>query len=480
MRDGTKLESSSRLLALIQTPFDDILPTVEDPSAQFYLDTMRIYLALSSGTISYEKALDAVELLKKNPEFARSPTNPTRIPINKYFTNRVIDNLRTLRKFNLVTKDSIKSACSFAFLVQDNPINQVDFSTLSVLVDQPRSSFAQIAKATNLSPRTVSRSIKRLTERHTTRYRALLDYSAWGVNTIIVFFTPREEIDWQFVEDELTAYPLLKTMLKTSVTELGYISVNIPGNKYNVNAFLDSINVLSKSIFDYVSIHRQIASSVERNISLYKKNNWMFPEEVKLLFEDSELPVPDIPRRTLYWRGFQSGFTEADFIIASVAKLNARASPADVAEALKRRNLDVDSKRVAATLRKLIDRDIMMPYVGFALGLTSDFCFEIVCNSDWTNRIQSILPLFPHVTSFVSPRGVILWPSVPGAHQVEYYQMLRSLEEHSGVSSVQSIMTIAQKGSRSILDLAETWKYTRNGFTVPTESIDLTSYLSDI
>jgi len=466
-------------LTQIQTPFDDILPKVEDPSAQFYLDTMRIYLALSSGTISYEEALDAVEILKKNPEFARSPTNPTRLPINKYFTDRIIDNLRTLTKFNLVTRDSIKSACSFAFLVQDNPISPVDFSILSVLVGLPRSSFTHVAKATNLAPRTVSRSIKRLAERHTTRYRALLDYSVWGVNTIIVFFTPREEIDWQSVENELTTYPFLKAMLKTAMTELGYISVNIPGSKTNVSAFLDSIKVLSKSIFDYVSVHLQLASSVERNISLYNEGNWVFPQEVKLLLEDSELPVSDIPRKTVYWRGPQRGFTEDDFVTASVAKLMVRASPSDVAEVLKRRNLDLDSKRVATTVRKLIDRDIMMPYVEFALGLSSDFCFEIVCNSEWTDRIQSILPLFPYVTSFVSPRGVILWPSVPGSHQVEYYQMLRSLEEQSGVSSVRSIMTITQKGSRSILDLADTWKYTKKGYTVPSEELDLTRYISD-
>ncbi|MDF1538814.1 MAG: winged helix-turn-helix transcriptional regulator [Candidatus Thorarchaeota archaeon] len=470
---------TSKLLAQIQTPFDDILPKVEDTTAQFYLDTMRLYLALSSGTVSYETALEAVKHLKKNPEFARSPINPTRLPINKYFTNRIIENLRTLRKFNLVIKDSIKSACSFAFLVQDNPISPVDFSTLSVLVDHPRLSFAQIAEISGLAPRTVSRSIKRLTERHTTRYRALLDYSAWRVNTVIVFFTPREGIDWQSVEDELTTFPFVKTMLKTVMTELGYVSVNIPGNQNNVRAFLDSIKILSKSLFEYVSIHRQLASSVERNLSLYKNGNWTFPEEVKLLLEDPKLPVPEIPRNTVYWRGPQKGLTEEDFVLASIAKLDARAPHADIAKALERRSINIDSKRVATRLRKLIDRNILMPYVGFALGLTSDFCFEIVCNSEWIDRIQSILPFFPHVTSFVSPRGVILWPSVPGPHQVEYYQMLRSLEEQSGVSSVQSIMTITQKGSRSILDLANSWKYTKNGYTAPPEALDLTRYLSD-
>ncbi|MFX1484907.1 MAG: Lrp/AsnC family transcriptional regulator [Promethearchaeota archaeon] len=473
------MESSSRILSHIRTPFDDILPKVEDSSAKFYLDTMRLYLALSSGTVTYEDALNAAEILKKNPEFARSPINPTKLPINKYFTERIIDNLKTLRKFNLVTKDSIKSACSFAFLVQNNPINPVDLNTLTILVDYPRSSFTQIAKATNLAPRTVSRSMKRLVERHTTRYRALLDYSAWGVNTIIVFFTPHEDIDWQTVEDNLTTFPFVKTMLKTAMTDLGYISFNIPGTSENVNAFLSSIKALSKTVFNYVSIHQQVASSVERNISLYKNDTWAFPEEVKLLLEDPTLPIPETSQRTVYWRGPQKGITKDDFVIASIVKLNSRASPSDIVSELLHMNLDVDTKRVTTTVKKLINKNIMMPYVGFALGLTSDFCFEVVCNQEWIDRIQSILPLFPYVTSFVSPRGVILWPSVPGSHQVEYYQMLRALEEQQGVSSVQSIMTITQKGSRSILDLAANWKYTKNGYTVFPDELDLTSFISE-
>ncbi|MHA2423229.1 MAG: Lrp/AsnC family transcriptional regulator [Candidatus Thorarchaeota archaeon] len=473
------MESASKILAQIQTPFDDIIPIVEDASAQFYLDTMRIYLALSSGSVSYDEAIDAVEILKKNPEFAKSPINPTRLPINKYFTERIIDNLRTLKKFNLVTRDSIKSACNFAFLFQDNPISEVDFHTLSYLISEPRSTFAQIAKASNLAPRTVSRSIKRLTDRHTARYHALLDYSAWGVNTIIVFFTPHENINWQTLEDDLSTFPFLKTMLKTSMTELGYISVNLPGDNENIRTFLDSIKALSRSTFNYVSVHRQLASSVERNISLYKDGNWMFPEEVKLLLENPELPVPDIPKNTVYWQGSQKGLTEEDFVVGSIAKLMIRATPSTIAEELVRRDLEIESKRVAASVRKLINRQIMMPFVTFSLGLTSDFCFEIICDSKWTERIQTILPIFPYITSFVSSRGIILWPSVPGYHQVEYYQMLRALEEQSGVSSVQSIMTITQKGSRSILDLANSWKFTKGGYTVPSEMLDLTNYISD-
>jgi hypothetical protein len=40
-------------------------------------------------------------------------------------------------------------------------------------------------------------------------------------------------------------------------------------------------------------------------------------------------------------------------------------------------------------------------------------------------------------------------------------------------------MTITQKGSRSILDLVEKWNFTRNGYTIPNETIDLEQYISE-
>ena len=70
---GNELDQPS-ISSTIQTPFDDMIPKVDEPSAQFYLDAMRIYLGLSSGTLSYEDALDAAEKLKNNPEYNRSPS----------------------------------------------------------------------------------------------------------------------------------------------------------------------------------------------------------------------------------------------------------------------------------------------------------------------------------------------------------------------------------------------------------------------
>ncbi len=480
MKEIKTLDSSTGLLAKIQTPFDDMLPSVEEPSARFYLDSMRIYLALGAGTLSFEDALQAVEVLKENPEFARFPADPTQISINPYFTKKVLENLKTLKKFNLATRDSIRSAFSFAFLVNDVPLNKVDLDTLSVLVSNPRASLTNIGNVLSLAPRTISRSIDRLEERHTVRFRALMDYTAWGINTVLVFFTPKEGIDWQYVEDEIITFPFIKTLLKTTMSNLGYFSIIIPGGNTNLKSFTDSVKLLSKDVFDYVSLHHEIATGYDRNLSLYAHEKWTFPNAAKIVLEDHEIILPKTNSDYISCIGPQKGLSRLEFEIASIAKLSSRATPSDIALSLSHRNLDVDPKKVTSTIRKMYERGIMKPYVVFSLGLSSDFCFEIVCNQEWRERIKSVLPLLPYTIFFESPRGLIVWASVPGVQQVEYYQMFRNLEEKVGIRSVNSIMTIEQVGSRSILDLVSNWKYTKTGFTVPTNELDITQYISDI
>ncbi|MFX1607243.1 MAG: hypothetical protein ACFFDD_15260, partial [Promethearchaeota archaeon] len=67
--------------------------------------------------------------------------------------------------------------------------------------------------------------------------------------------------------------------------------------------------------------------------------------------------------------------------------------------------------------------------------------------------------------------------SVPGSHQVEYYQIFRSLQQMSGVEMVQPIMTISQRGSRSTIDLTRNWEYEEGVWNVKPEEVDIRQYL---
>ena len=75
-------------LSLVHTPYDDLFPSVQEPSAKFYLDAMRIYLGLYCGTLSIEDAQIAMETLKKNPEYKRFPTSPIRLFLQGRFGSR--------------------------------------------------------------------------------------------------------------------------------------------------------------------------------------------------------------------------------------------------------------------------------------------------------------------------------------------------------------------------------------------------------
>lgn len=471
--------STSSILTRIHTPFDSMIPEVEEPSARFYIDAMRIYLALSSHTISFEEGIQAVEDLKKNPEYVRSPTDPTQMPINEFYTNKIVENLKTLKKFNLVNRDSVRSAYSFVFISQSVPIQELDLHMLQYLIEFPRKSITHIAKALGIAPRTVTRSLDRLGDRHLTRPHAHLDNTPWGVNTMMLFFTPREDIEWGEIEERFLFFPYVKTILKTTMTDLGYVSFIVPGYRENNRVLANSIKSLSASLFDYVSMHEQTAVGANRNLSLYKDGQWRFPEAAKLLLEDESIPISTKNRNILSCNGFNKALTPIDYRIGLVGKSASRTTPSKLVSVLANQGIQVDAKRVTTTLKKLYEKGLMMPYMVFDLGLNSDFCFEIVCNSEWRDRIADIVPLLPYTMSFLSPRGIVVWASVPGPQQVEYYQMFRALEEHSGVKSVRSIMTIVMKGSRLISDLVGLWRFTKNGYTVPPEELNLASFLSE-
>ena len=128
--------SAENGLSSVHTPYDELFPSVQEPSAKYYLDAMRIYLGLYSGTLSMEDAQIVMETLKKNPEYKRYPTSPIRLPLQESYKDKILDNLKTLTKFNLLTTDSIRSAYSFTFLMDIVPFNEQDHEKRSKKISQ--------------------------------------------------------------------------------------------------------------------------------------------------------------------------------------------------------------------------------------------------------------------------------------------------------------------------------------------------------
>lgn len=465
-------------LPQISTPYDDLIPSVDDPSARFYLEAIRLYLALCIGTVSLENAMRVVEHLKENPEFAKSPTDPTVAPVNEHFMNRIIENLRTLKKYNLHTSDSIKSAYSFAFLNEEAPINEKDFQVLSYFANDPLASVNGAARSLGFAPKTVSSSLLRLKNRHAVRFSCLSDNTAFGVQSIMLFFKLAEGVEWANVETGIADYPFTRSVLKTAVSDLGYASLMFPGGADELSALRSSVNKLIGPVFDYASLHTQSAMGAESNLSLFEGGTWVLPDVIRRPNEAAPVEGPGPALHILACEGRKRDFQPVDFAVASVLRSDCRAAPETISQSLRIKGWDVDTKQVILSTRRLVERHVILPYTVFGgIGLSANFCFEVVCNPVWTERILSLMPQFPTALYFVSPRGLIVWIQVPSQHQVEYYQYFRALERNPGVESVLPIMTLVQKGSRSMLDLTHRWKLEDDFWYVDPEDLDLATYL---
>jgi DNA-binding Lrp family transcriptional regulator len=469
------ISPSKSLESQISTPFDDLIPRSEEPGTQYYLDAMRIYLALCSGSISPEAALKAAEILRASPEYTTFPTNPAMIPISDTYRAKILENLKTLKKFNLITRDSIRSAYSFAFLTDEAPLSDTDQQALKIFSENPSASLMEAAHALNLTPRTVARSLERLRQKHSLRFTALVDFSAFNLQSIVVFFTLKEGVDWAALEQNLARYPFTKSLLKTTMTDLGYVTFLVPNFDENRALFQSSLRDVLGEFFEYASPHYQMGAGVITHLDLYREGTWELPRfSPKDIRGGGDFEDPPL----LVCRDADNELTKNDLAVATHLQIDFRAPPSKTSSSLAIRGYDIDARRVGQSEKKLENKGLFLPYTLFGgIGLSSNFCFEIVCSNEWRERIPRIVAQFPWSIFYTSNRGVIVWTKTPGSHQVDYYRMFRDLEQNPGVELVHPIMTIVQGGSRSLLDLTRTYSYEEGRWTFDVDSIDMRNYL---
>ena len=458
------------------TPFDDYIPEVEDPPVRFYIDAIRIYLGLYSNSLTIEDALDAVESLKENPEFGRTPINPALVPLNEEYKNKLLANLQTLKKLNLITKDSVKSAYSFSFLIPDAAVAESDLAVLRILAKNPLITLVDAGNALGVNPRTIARSIERLESRNLMRFGTQIDVAAFGLQSVIVFFTLAEGVDWDDVEQGFSIYPFTKNILKTTMTDLGYLSFIIPGPPSNHALFRRHIEDISPILFDYSSFHIQEAFGSDTALSNFDGQRWDFPASI-IDALNNEIDS-DGQLRLIECKTLRKGLNLTDYLVSVEHRLGARNPPRVLSRNLRVKGYDIDSKQAANSIRKISQPDLALSFISIAnVGLQTNLCFEITCNKNWRQQVLSAMRYIPHSFYFVSNRGIIVWAQVPSNQQVEYYQLFRSLENNSGVRSVQPIMTLLQRGSRSDFDLIKNWKYGSQGWTTDPEALNPSPYL---
>ncbi|MGY5854426.1 MAG: winged helix-turn-helix domain-containing protein [Candidatus Thorarchaeota archaeon] len=465
----------------ISTPWDDLFPADVDPSAQFYLDVIRIYLGLYAGTVTFEQALIEGERLKEHPEYVKYPTNPVLYPLNERLKERALENLETLNKYRIYTRDSIRSAMGFTFLREARPIAPLDLDVLKFLMKQPLVSLNEASKILGITPRTVSHAIRRLKPYNDIRFSCLMDPTAFNMNSYMLFFTLQNGVQWDDVIEALAAYPFARGILKISTSDLGYVSIIIPGIE-NDSIFRKSVRSLPKDIFDYVSLHQQETVCKTYNLSLFHNNEWRLLNLSDNFFDDNPDNNDEITSSiSLACKGPRKNMGPNEFIIAYQLRVDSRAQPNSISTMLQAQGYDFDAKQIGNISRRLFRHEILAPTVSIGgLNLLTNYCFEIICNEEWTERLLARVSHLPTTSSFVSSRGLIVLAQVPSYHQVNYYQLFESLENQPGIERVGLIMTLAMMGSRPMSQLVKYWDYDSHNWSIHPQEIDIRNYLDDL
>ncbi len=473
------MESDDSGRIVLRTPYDELIPQVSDPAAAFYLDVIRVYLALCEGLISLEEAQRLSAILREDPEYAKHPIDPSLLPVSSALKNRLIENLQTLKRYNLYSVDAIRSAYGFSFMLTDAPMTQQDFSLLRLLADDPLIHVTKAARQLGVTNHIVSQSMRRLRERNGLRFSALVDTTAFGINSFMLFFKTQPDVDWSAVETGLAEFPFTKSILKTTMSNTGYASFLFPGGEERVRQFRRGIARLVGEVFEFATLHSQTGMMRGLNLSLYDLRSWQLPEEFEGLLDLSVPPPSDGLPKVLWCRGPRYTTLQAiDFMIVSQLRVNSRMTTTQIRERLRLMGVDIGPRPLMASLRRVRSPRLMRPFIAFGgVGLSTNFCFEIVCNSQWQKRVLSFVPLLPASLVYVSDKGLVIWMDVPSEHQTWYYRVIRSLQEQDGVDLVQPIMMVSQYGSRSMDDLTRHWRATRDGWYVDPDMLDLSRYV---
>ena len=103
-------KARTKILAGVTTPYDALLES-ENSRLQYYLDLIKIRIALSSGTIQLSVAYAAVKLIEDDPEFVIGNTFG---PIPETWTpemiSHLIGNIKLLKKSKIIEASKVYSA----------------------------------------------------------------------------------------------------------------------------------------------------------------------------------------------------------------------------------------------------------------------------------------------------------------------------------------------------------------------------------
>ncbi len=473
-------KARTKILAGVTTPYDALLES-DSSRLQYYLDLIKIRIALSSGTIQLSEAYAAVKLIEDDPEFVVGNTFG---PIPETWTPEMIEHLieyiRLLQKSKIIEASKVYAAI-IDTLKSKNPVKPPSGfleSVFSYFIHNPLASYSQAGKDLQCHRSTVKSGFEKVNKLHRIMALGLLNGCAFGIKGFTLFFELSEGVEWETIRDPLLSFPFTKTLHRVPTSPFGFVSFAIPGSKRNTVSFRSSLEKVSRKFFDYASIHEPRGLARIVNPGLLKDGEWRLPE--CLVSGEIRGPKEYKPAiSSIDCSGYLGELTIDDFITSEIVAYHLRNSNTELAKIMKSRGYDVRANQIAYRVQKLMRLGVMSPWLWFSgVGLHYNFTIEIVSNSEARQKIFEAVSGFPEVFTTPTDRGAMIWLDIPKYHLKNYYDFLSTLSKIPGIERLKPILAVNRSGGKNYIDMYEKLDFGSDGFCSSSSDVNLNDYIT--
>lgn len=463
----------------VNTPFDELLIS-DNPRIQYYLDLIKIRIALSSGSIALSDAYAAMKLIEDDPEFVVGNTfGPLPETWTTEMITQLINNIKVLQKSKTINASNTYSAIIHMLRSARPPVPPKGFleKVLSYFIYHPLATFSQAARNLQCHRSTVKTGFTELEKLYRIMALGLLNGCHFGIKGFTVFFEMTDESEWEVIRDSILSFPFTKTLHRVTTSSFGFVSFAIPGSQRNQKIFRSSIREVSKEYFSYCSVHAPTKLTRIVNPSLMHDGLWQFPENS--LPESSDMPQNHMPAvSSIECTGYLDELTKDDFIASEIAGYHLRKSAREIAVIMKSRGYDFRASQIAYRIHKLIKMGVMDPWLWYSgLGLQYSFTIELVSNPLARDKIFEAVSRFPEIFTAPTDRGAIIWLDIPQYHLKNYYDFLAKISLFPGVDRIRPILAIVRSGGKNYIDIFENLEFGDRGFSNASDDVDLAAYL---
>lgn len=472
-------EKRKKILSNVVTPYDNILFS-DNPRIQYYLDLVKIRIALSSGSIDLDDAYNAIKLLEDDPEFVVGNTFG---PIPETWTSemivQLIDSIKILQKSKTINASNVYSAIIHMLRSASPAAAPRGFleRILSYFIYNPLASFSQAGSDLQCHRSTVKDGYEQLQKLHRIMVLGMLNGCHFGIKPFTVFFEMADEDEWSLIRDSILSFPFTKTLHRVTTSPFGFVSFAIPGSKRNQSVFRSGIEKVSREFFRYSSIHAPRALTRMVNPSLMNDGKWNLPEYFSTReFKSPEEYSPAVSSLTC--SGYIDELTKDDFFISEIVAYHLRKSAKEIAEIMKSRGYPFRSSQIAYRTRKLIQLGVMDPWLWYSgIGLHYNLAIEIASSSSSREKIFQAVSGFPEVFTSATDRGAIVWLDIPQYHLSYYYSFLADASRLDGVERIRPILAVVRSGGKNYIDIYEHLDFGERGFSDASNDVDLAAHL---